>query len=193
MVEENGYRRTWRLWGLLDEYLVVRGMDVRASDEKNRIAPHAVPWRLRGFRGDFAAERTLLDIYESLGGMVRLGSSTLEHRFQQEQVWAEVEEAFSTERLVLLQVPRPVFAVPKRERSEAAWEDESTPTSWVGLQLEDEDGEPVAGQRVRLKLADGSIRESVSDERGRLRLDGIPVGNCQVEFVGIDGSDWRAA
>jgi hypothetical protein len=125
---------------------------------------------------------------------VRAGLSSLERRAFLEQVWTEVEEAFQTERLALVQVPRPVFVpMDAAEAQEDDWEDAPVPTSWVGILLEDEEGEPVAGQRVRIKLADGTVRESVSDEKGRLRLDGIPQGNCQVEFPGVDAGDWRVA
>ncbi len=194
MAEDPGYRRTWRLRGLMDEYLVVRAAEVHSGEEKSRIAAESVLWRLRGWRGDFSAERTLLDVYEALGGRVRPGLSNLERRAFLEQVWAEVEEAFQMERLALLQLPRPVFIPSERvEIEEKDWEDESEPTSWVGIQLEGEEGEPVAGQRVRVKLANGTVRESVSDDKGRIRLDGIPEGDCQVELVGIDASDWKAA
>lgn len=178
----------------MDEYLVVRGADVRLDEEGNRISPHAALWRLRNWRGDAAAERTLLDVHEALGGMMRWGLSNLERHSFLERAWTEVEEAFQTERLVLLQLPRPVFLLAQPPQiEEEDWEDASEPTSWVGIQLEDETGQPVAGQRVRIKLANGTYRESVSDDKGRLRLEGIPAGQCQLEFVGIDGNDWRAA
>jgi hypothetical protein len=194
MVSDSRYRQTWRLRGLMDEYLVVRGADVHTSEEKDRIAAESVLWRLRNWQRDFATERTLLDVYEALGGRRRAGLSTLERRSFLEQVWKEVEEAFQTGRLALLRLPRPVFLLPEPEKSDASfWEEKPEPTSWVGLQLEDEEGAPVAGQRVRIKLANGTVREGVSDDKGRIRMDGIPAGNCQVEFVGIDGSDWRAA
>jgi hypothetical protein len=194
MVSDSRYRQTWRLRGLMDEYLVVRGADVHTSEEKDRTAAESVLWRLRNWQGDFATERTLLDVYEALGGRRRAGLSTLERRSFLEQVWKEVEEAFQTGRLALLRLPRPVFLHSEPVKvEETVWGEESTPTSWVGIQLEDEEGEPVVGQRVRIKLADGAVRESVSDDKGRIRMDGIPEGNCQVEFVGIDASDWRAA
>ncbi len=178
----------------MDEYLVVRGAETHAGEEKDRIAAEAVLWRLQGWRGDFAAEHTLLDVYEALGGRMRAGLSSLERRSFLEQVWTELEEAFQVGRLTLLRLPRPVFIPSEQaEIEEPDWDEESAPTSWVGLQLEDEEGKPVAGQRVRIKLADGAVRESVSDDKGRIRMDGIPEGNCQVELVGIDGSDWQAA
>ncbi|MFL5348276.1 MAG: carboxypeptidase-like regulatory domain-containing protein [Hyalangium sp.] len=194
MANDPGYRRTWRLRGLMDEYLVVRGLEVHSEEEEHRIPADAVLWRLQGWRGDLSAERTLLDVYEALGGRMRSGLSSLERRSFLEHVWTELEAAFESDRLALLKVSRPVFIPAEREEAEDSdWEDESEPTSWVGIVLEDEDGEPVAGRRVRIKLADGTVKESVSDDKGRIRLDGIPQGNCQVEFPGMDASDWRAA
>ncbi|WP_224363333.1 carboxypeptidase-like regulatory domain-containing protein [Hyalangium versicolor] len=194
MADNAGYRRTWRLRGLMDEYLVVRSLELHSSEDGQRIPANTVSWRLRGLRGDSAAERTLLEVYGALGGQQRSGPSMFERRQFLEQMWLELEGAFESGRLALLRVPRPVFILPEREKAEEDdWKNDSEPTSWVGIQLEDEEGEPVAGQRVRLKLPDGSVRERVSDDRGRIRVDGVPPGNCQVEFVGIDGSDWRAA
>ncbi len=194
MANDPGYRRTWRLRGLMDEFLVVRGIDLHSEEKKNRISADSVLWRLRGWRGDPSAERTLLEVYEALGGWMRSGLSSLERRSFLEHVWTEVEAAFASERLALLNVPRPTF-IPSapEEAEEDDWKDDSEPTSWVGILLEDEEGEPVASQRVRIKLADGTVRESVSDDKGRIRLDGIPLGNCQVEFPGMDAGDWRAA
>jgi hypothetical protein len=194
MVSETRYRRTWRLRGLMDEYLVVRGTELSYEEQEHRIDAAVVPWRLGRWRGDSSAERTLLEIYEALGGRVRAGLSSLERQAFLEQVWTQLKEAFQTGRLALVKVAQPLFVPGEGEKAqETDWEDESEPTSWVGLLLEDEKGQPVAGQRVRIKLADGTLRESISDEKGRLRLDGIPLGNCQVEFPGVDAGDWRAA
>jgi hypothetical protein len=117
----------------MDEYLVVRGADVNAGEEKDRISAEPVLWRLRSWRSDFATERTLLDLYESLGGRRRAGLSTLERRSFLEQVWTELEEAFHTGRLALLRLPRPVFIHSEQVKiEETAWGEESAPTSWVG-------------------------------------------------------------
>ena len=178
----------------MDEYLVVRGGEVRPEEAGHRISGNAAMLHLGGLRRDSSAERTLVDLYELLGGVVRSGLSGYERRAFIERAWADVEAAFETGRLALLRLPRPVFVPNEAEEAEQdAWEDEAEPTSWVGLQLEDEAGEPVVGQRVRIKLPDGTMSERVSDDRGRIRMDGIAAGNCQVEFPGIDGADWKAA
>jgi hypothetical protein len=178
----------------MDEYLIVRGADMRANEPGRPISADSALWRLRGWRGDSLAERTLVEVHEALGGRMRWGLSSLERGTFLEGLWTELEEAVQSGRLVLLELPRPVFITAEPQQvEEDAWEDNSEPTSWVGLQLEDEEGQPVAGQRVRIKLADGSFKESVSDDKGRIRLEGIPMGNCQVEFPGMDAGDWRAA
>jgi hypothetical protein len=194
MPSHPSYRRTWRLKGLMDEYLVVRGAEVSSGDAQRQLLGSAAMVQLGGWRGDSTAERTLVELYEVLRGPVRSGLSSYERRAFMEQIWMEVEAAFETGRLALLREPRSVF-IPSEPvpADEADWKDESEPTSWVGFQLEDEEGEPVSGQRVRIKLPDGTFRERVSDDKGRIRLDGIPLGNCQVEFPGVDGNEWRVA
>lgn len=198
MPSHSSYRQTWWFRGLMDEYLVVRRAEVHSNEELRQIPANDVRLHLRGWRGNSMAERTLLDIYEALGGQVRPGMFAYERLFFMKQLWAELEEAFETGRLALLRVPRPVLISIQPEKSkeknwkEKDWEDESEPMSWVGLQLEDEEGEPVAGQRVRIKLPDGVVRERVSDDKGRIRMDSIPVGTCQVEFPGLDAADWKA-
>src|SRR4051794_34108917 len=115
MANDPGYRRSWRLRGLMDEYLVVRGMELHSEEEKNRVPAAAVLWRLRGWKSDLSSERTLLDIYETLGGRMRSGLSLLERRSFLEHVWTEVEAAFESDRLALLKVNRPVFIPTEQE------------------------------------------------------------------------------
>jgi hypothetical protein len=193
MASNPGYRRSWRLRGLMEEYLVVRAAEVYVHEAQDRLSGEAASWRLRDWRGDPSAERMLVELHEALGRGMRPGLSSLERRSYLEHVWVEVEGAFRSGRLALLKMPRPVFVPSREDEAEEGGEDESEPTGWVGLVIEDEEGEPVSGQRVRIKLADGTVKESVSDHKGRIRLEGIALGTCQVEFPGIDAADWRQA
>lgn len=194
MVREPGNRRSWRLQGLVDEYLVVRGAELSQEERKRKVAAAPVLWRMRGQLSDLSIEQTLVEIHESLGRQPVSLLSVFDRTSWMEHVWTDLEEAFRSERLVLLRSPPPAYQVamivPKEEEP---WEDESEPTTWVGLELKDEEGNPVSGQRVRILLPNGSSRESVSDDRGKIRMEGIPPGNCKVEFIGIDAADWRAA
>lgn len=67
------------------------------------------------------------------------------------------------------------------------------PTSWIELQLEDELGNPIGGERYEIKLADGSTARGSLGSDGRARVSGIPPGNCEVCFPQLDGTAWEGA
>lgn len=56
---------------------------------------------------------------------------------------------------------------------------------------EKETGEPIPNERYRVKLPDGSIREGSTDANGRLRVDGIPAGQCQISYPDLDADTWE--
>lgn len=56
------------------------------------------------------------------------------------------------------------------------------------IQLRDQDGRPVAGERFIVRLADGTTRAGVTDAAGDAWIEGLR-GACTVDF--IDLSDWR--
>jgi hypothetical protein len=82
-----------------------------------------------------------------------------------------------------------------RARSAAAAarqsQDDRAKKTWVEFQLLDQDGEPVAGARYRLKITDGSVREGSLNELGRVRVNGIDPGTCQISFPQYDGREWK--
>jgi len=67
---------------------------------------------------------------------------------------------------------------------------ENTKT-WIEIRLVDSDGDPVPGERYRLRLPDASIMEGVLDDEGKARYDGIVSGSCQISFPGLDAREWR--
>jgi len=67
---------------------------------------------------------------------------------------------------------------------------ENTQT-WIEIRLVDSVGDPVPGERYRLRLPDASIMEGVLDDEGKARYDGIVSGSCQVSFPGLDAKEWR--
>jgi type VI secretion system secreted protein VgrG len=58
--------------------------------------------------------------------------------------------------------------------------------SWIEIELLDEEGEPVPGERYRITLPDGSTVEGTLDQNGFARVDGIDPGNCEVSFPDLD-------
>jgi hypothetical protein len=66
--------------------------------------------------------------------------------------------------------------------------------SWIEIHLVDDEGDPVAGERYRVTLPDGStLAEGTTDENGFARVDHIDPGTCKVTFPNIDGRAWKNA
>jgi hypothetical protein len=112
---------------------------------------------------------------------------------------ARVADALRSGRLVAYAVDRPLAlsgggaapVAPEKPADKPPPKEEDT--TWIGIQLSDDSGAPVAFKRYRIELPDGSKREGMLDEKGMARFDGIDPGNCEVTFPDFDASDWKAA
>ncbi len=82
-----------------------------------------------------------------------------------------------------------VAVAPSRLRPRAL--DDEVELDWIEIQLVDGDSKPLAGERYRIKLPDGSVRSGSLDKNGSARFDGIPGGQCEVGFPEIDGREWK--
>lgn len=58
--------------------------------------------------------------------------------------------------------------------------------TWIGIELRDENDEPVAGAKYRVQLVDRTTRDGNLDEQGRARIEDIPEGACTVRFPGLE-------
>lgn len=85
----------------------------------------------------------------------------------------------------------PVTPLPVRPDRPDGPDEPVTETTWIEVHLVDDDGNPVAGERVAIRFPDGSETQSYLDGDGRVRLDGIPAGTYHVCFPDADGP-WRA-
>lgn len=64
--------------------------------------------------------------------------------------------------------------------------------SWIEINLVDEHGEPVAGERYRVTLPDGAtLAEGTLDEKGFAKVTNIDPGNCKITFPNLDGRSWK--
>jgi len=63
---------------------------------------------------------------------------------------------------------------------------EPCPLVWIEIKLEDEEGQPVPGERYRIEHKDGSVTEGVLGADGTARLDGIQRGDCKITFPEMD-------
>lgn len=75
--------------------------------------------------------------------------------------------------------PQPADARPAR-----------TELTWIEIQLIGEDDQPIPGERYRIELPDGSVREGRLNDKGLARVDGIDPGQCVVTFPALDEEAW---
>lgn len=79
-----------------------------------------------------------------------------------------------------------------RPPTEAEAADKPAGTSWIEIDLNDEDEGPLAGETYEILLPDGiTVARGVLDGRGRARIEGVPVGTCKVRFPDFDRDTWR--
>ena len=66
-------------------------------------------------------------------------------------------------------------------------------TVWIEIELLDEDGFPIPGEKYEVKLPDGRIATGTLDENGLARVEGFEDGACQVCFPDLDKETWQRA
>jgi hypothetical protein len=57
---------------------------------------------------------------------------------------------------------------------------------WLEIELVDEKGTPVSDELYRVKDGGGGIHEGRLNDKGFVRLEGVPAKNCAVRFPGLD-------
>lgn len=63
---------------------------------------------------------------------------------------------------------------------------------FVEILLVDMADAPVPGERYRIELPDGTVRQGVLDAEGRARIDGLKTGGtCKVTFPNLDQDAWE--
>jgi hypothetical protein len=70
---------------------------------------------------------------------------------------------------------------------------DSSPNSWIGVELKDTNGKPIPNEPFQVKLSDGSITSGTLDDKGRARVEGVKKGQCEVRFPNRHNSEWKKA
>jgi type VI secretion system secreted protein VgrG len=63
--------------------------------------------------------------------------------------------------------------------------------SRVAIQVVDGSGEPVAGTRIKVQMADGTVRTGRTDVQGRAQIPVSKKGPVQVTLLDVDGAAWK--
>jgi uncharacterized Zn-binding protein involved in type VI secretion len=69
----------------------------------------------------------------------------------------------------------------------------ATGTTWVEVEVVDNDGKPMPYQKVRVTDSGGTARIAYSDPKGIARVDGMAKGDCKITLADLDRSSWEAA
>lgn len=93
----------------------------------------------------------------------------------------------------------PITSSPQSAASDAPTHNPNDPAnqnkkSWIEIQLNDQDGNPVAGEPYKITLPDGTtIADGTLDDKGFARVGNIDPGTCQVTFPNQDKKSWGPA
>lgn len=68
---------------------------------------------------------------------------------------------------------------------------EPEPEHWIEIELLDDEGKPVAGERWFVELPDGSQKSGRTDGQGRARVDGVDPGTAKVSFPDLDRKSYE--
>ena len=123
------------------------------------------------------------------------------HRLDEEQVLAWLASALITGRTVIIRsvdLMRGLLVesepdARKSKAKEPAKASTPKPKSWVEINLRDAKGEPVAGERYRIKLPDGSVHEGSLDAFGHAEYYEINRGSCEISFPELEDEEWSNA
>jgi type VI secretion system secreted protein VgrG len=67
-------------------------------------------------------------------------------------------------------------------------------THWIEIELVDEAGNPVPGERYEVKLPDGRVAKGTLNAEGFARVAGFDqAGNCEITFPDLDKDAWEKA
>jgi hypothetical protein len=73
-------------------------------------------------------------------------------------------------------------------------EEKKQKTSWIEIEMMDEENQPVPGMAYRITLPDGeTVAEGTLDDKGFARVDGIEPGTCKITFPDLDKDAWEKA
>ena len=70
-------------------------------------------------------------------------------------------------------------------------EDEDKEKSWIEIELVDEDGNPIPGEKYKIELPDGRVATGTLDGNGFARVEGFDPGECKVTFPNLDKEAWE--
>lgn len=79
---------------------------------------------------------------------------------------------------------------PVSEKAASEQEAPAAAVTWIEFVLEDEAGEPVAGQKYEIEMPDGSVAKGTTDANGKTKIDGVESGKCKLSLPDLHKDSW---
>ncbi len=190
----------------------IGGREITTPGDIPDGAKLATGWRLPSaglLASDSQSRIDALDLFRFLGGFAG-GNPDIQKRDVQWKIFERLNQALLRGQIVAIhrsaegsvtesgsgggqqnQTPKQKPSSQSAFSATGALNSPNSEKTWVDIQLLDEDGDPVAGERYTLKLTDGSTREGSLGDDGRVRVNGIDPGTCVVTFPDIDTKEWK--
>lgn len=193
-----------------ERWLMVATWHVAAPDKATRLPAAALEQLIAYWLRRPDDRRTLLRMYAAIAAPLEVRPQDWTDRRLAECVVPALRSAFESSRLVGYELdwatlghgeapradPRPAQPseppqpAPSRPGRRPPNRPEGDKT-WIEISLVDDRDEPIAGIYCRVALPDGAVRLYALDRQGKLHLEDIPPGMCEVEFPDIDGREWN--
>lgn len=159
--------RDYRLVSLLAAHALDRGMG---------YADAALVAKLRGPLGEIMGQNRVADLDDlSVLEEVRRRVNRA-HVFELGEAWQATREKPKPE------TPRQAAA--QQQQAEPEPEEEVEPKkTWITIQLEDEDGNPIANEKYKVVLPDGSVQEGKTSSAGKATFRDIDPGTAEITFI----------
>lgn len=177
---------SWSFDGFAGDRVIVMVAREAGDSPLLPLSPALAPGLLRRWLADAVTRRALVEMAEGLSG--RAEGRRWDEGDTHAPMLDELSRAFERGDLVLFGVP--AVAAPQLGQQPGRRPSSRPPPAkkaWIEIELLDDDGRPVATDLV-VTLPDGTRLTPAF--RGKIRLDEIDPGTCDIEFPKIDGREW---
>lgn len=183
--------QSWSLRGYGETVHVVRQADVGSTRGGRRLAPPEAAFFVATLPATTMGLDRLLraDLISVIGALEGLTGPA--ERLHTEELKQRVADALARERLIAFRTTAPT-AVEQIKKIEPLGPSEDD-TTWVEIELLDQDKNPVSDERYVIETSDGRKIEGRTNSSGRALEEGIKPGDCKVSFPDLEASSWKAA
>jgi hypothetical protein len=175
-------------------FVVTRRRDL-FPEEQMVLDPSMFSANVERWIADTLSRRTLLEMYESVGGgRVAVGPTKARGNDLWPKVRRHLERTFRSGELVILpvgQLMRLVEAPEKPTPPPTERPKQVKQKTWIEVLLLDEAGKPWSKkERYKVKKPDGSIEDGFLHE-GLVYVDVDSPGECEISFPDLEESKWK--